>query len=102
MDRTFVHPKTGKPAQMNTANIRRANQERSKAQPARKRSRQWGGIAADAQTVVRGPSRPIAQTALNIPHNPPSAARALVSAMGADFARSLIQELTDYLEGAQA
>lgn len=44
-------------------------------------------------------SRPaLAQTHLNLPHDPAFGARAIVAAMGADYARQLIQSLTSYLQ----
>ena len=44
-------------------------------------------------------SRPaLAQTNLNLPHDPTYGARAIVSAMGADYAHQLLASLNQYLQ----
>jgi len=88
--RTFTHPKTGKPTQMNTAKIGRTKQ--------RQKPRKPGGISPDAFKPIRQPRPALAQTSLNLPHDPVYGARAIVSAMGVDYARNLIDSLAAYLE----
>ena len=93
-ERTFTHPKTGKPTTMNTANIGRGQQSCPRPAP------KPGGISPNAMMPIRGHSTHQPKTALELPHDPHWAARAVLSAMGHDFARALIKELTAYLEGA--
>ncbi len=88
--RTFTHPKTGKPTQMNTAKIGRTKQRQTPRAP--------GKRSPDAFKPVRQPRPALAQTNLNLPHDPAYGARAIVSAMGADYARNLIDSLTTYLQ----
>jgi len=83
--------KHGTTAVMKTSNIGRRK-------PAVPRVR--GGIAPDAMTPVRGHSTPSKKTAIELPHDPRWAARSLFSALGPDFVRGLIPELTQCLEGA--
>ena len=78
---------------MNTANISRANRSRRRSGP------KPGGISPNAMTPIRGHSTHKPKTALELPHDPHWAARAVLSAMGNDFARALVKELTTYLEG---
>jgi hypothetical protein len=92
--RSFIHPKTGKPATMNTANIGR------KPKTPRRRFEPKPGISPHAMKPIRGHSTHQPKTALELPHDPHWACRAILSAMGHDFARALIKELTTYLEGA--
>ena len=73
--------KHGNIATMNTANI------------GRHRSR-----GADSPNPIRQPRPALAQTNLNLPHDPAYGARAIVSAMGEDYARNLIESLTAYLQ----
>ena len=83
--------KHGTTAVMKTSNIGRRK-------PAVPRAR--AGIAPDAMTPVRGHSTPSKKTAIELPHDPRWAARSLLSALGPDFVRGLIPELTHCLEGA--
>jgi len=53
---------------------------------------------ADSPNPVRQPRPALAQTNLNLPHDPAYGARAIVSALGADYARQLIDSLTTYLQ----
>lgn len=76
---------------MNTSRIGR------KRQSARQKP---GGLARNAMTPVRGHSTPTKKTAIELPHDPQWAARSLLSALGAEFVRALIPELTNCLEGA--
>ena len=71
----------------NTANIGRA--ERKKRQP--------GGISPNAALPTRQARPALAQTNLNLPHDPAYGARAIVAAMGEDYALRLIDSLTSYL-----
>ena len=91
--RTFIHPKTGKPTTMNTANIGRSQQPPRRFEPK-------PGLSRNAMTPIRGHSTHQPKTALELPHDPHWACRAILSAMGHDFARALVKELTAYLEGA--
>lgn len=91
--RTFIHPKTGKPTTMNTAQIGRAQQPPRRFQPK-------PGLSPNAMKPIRGHSTHQPKTALELPHDPHWACRAILSAMGHDFARALVKELTAYLEGA--
>ena len=52
----------------------------------------------DSPNPVRQPRPALAQTNLNLPHDPAYGARAIVSALGADYARQLIDSLTAYLQ----
>lgn len=88
--RTFTHPKTGKSSVMNTANISEAN---------KKRRKQYGGLAPNAFKPVREARPTLAQTPIDLPHDVPSAARAIVHAMGREFTAKLIDALTAYLKG---
>jgi hypothetical protein len=51
----------------------------------------------DSPNPVRQPRPALAQTNLNLPHDPAYGARAIVAAMGDDYARQLIDSLTTYL-----
>lgn len=84
--------KHGTKAVMKTRNIGR----RKAGNPDRAR----GAIAPNAMTPVRGHSTPSKKTAIELPHDPRWAARSLLSAMGAEFVRALIPELTHCLKGA--
>ena len=53
--------------------------------------------SVDSPNPIRQPRPALAQTNLNIPHDPAYGARAIVAAMGIDYARQLIQTLTSYL-----
>lgn len=88
--RTFTHPKTGKPAVMNTSKI-------GKSKPQKRKT--YGQIAPNAFKPVRQARPSLAQTPIDLPHDPHYAARALVSAMGREFTEKLIVELTNYLKG---
>jgi len=61
--------------------------------------RKSGGISpAASMAPIRQPRPALAQTNLNLPHDPAYGARAIVSAMGVDYARQLIESLTSYLQ----
>ena len=51
----------------------------------------------DSPNPVREARPSLAQTNLNLPHDPAYGARAIVAAMGEDYARQLIDSLTSYL-----
>lgn len=53
---------------------------------------------ADSPNPVRQPRPALAQTNLNLPHDPTYGARAIVAALGEDYARQLIESLTTYLQ----
>ena len=91
--RAFTHPKTGKPTTMNTAKI-------GKSKP--KKRKQYGQLAPNAFKPVRSARPTLAQTALDLPHDPYYAARAIVDAMGSEFSEKLINTLTAYLKGTDA
>jgi len=57
-----------------------------------------GRVVGSEMNPVRQPRPALAQTNLNLPHDPVYGARAIVSAMGADYARQLIDSLTSYLQ----
>lgn len=61
------------------------------------RNRKPGGISPNAMMPTRQPRPALAQTNLNIPHDPVYGARAIVAALGVDYARQLIDSLTSYL-----
>ena len=63
-----------------------------------KRSKRKKARAASEMNPVRQPRPALAQTNLNLPHDPAYGARAIVSAMGVDYARQLIESLTSYLQ----
>lgn len=73
--------KHGTVATMNTANIGRHRRR-----------------GPDSPNSVRQPRPALAQTNLNLPHDPAYGARAIVSAMGAEYALQLIDSLTAYLQ----
>ena len=79
--------KTSDGRTMNTSRI-----GRTKRKPKR------GGISPAAMKPVRQPRPALAQTHINLPHDPSHGARAIVSAMGEDYARRLIDSLTAYLQ----
>ena len=85
--------RNGHTFKMNTANIGHNQRSRQRFKPK-------PGLSPKAMTPIRGHSAHQPKTALELPHDPHWAARAVLSAMGHDFARALIQELTAYLEGA--
>ena len=62
-----------------------------------KKKRKAGGISPNAMMPTRQPRPALAQTHLNLPHDPVYGARAIVAAMGEDYARQLIDSLTTYL-----
>ncbi len=86
--------RNGKTYKMNTGNIGRGQQTRSRPAP------KPGGISPNAMKPVLGHSTHQPKTALELPHDPHWACRAILSAMGHEFARALVKELTTYLEGA--
>lgn len=49
---------------------------------------------------IRQPRPALAQTTLNLPHDPAYGARAIVAAMGAAYAQQLLDALTGYLQDA--
>ena len=53
---------------------------------------------ADSPNPIRQPRPALAQTNLNLPHDPAYGARAIVSAMGEAYARDLVTSLTTYLQ----
>lgn len=85
--------KHGSQAVMKTGNIGRGRKVK------RPSPRAPGGLARNAMTPVRGHSTQAQKTALELPHDPHWAARGLLSALGAEFVRALIPELTDCLQG---
>ena len=74
----------------NTSNIGRTKRASRKHKP--------GGISPNAVMPTRQPRPALAQTNLNLPHDPTYGARAIVAAMGVDYARQLIDSLTSYLQ----
>jgi hypothetical protein len=82
--------KHGSKAVMHTANI-------GKTQP--KKRKRYGEIAPNAFTPIREVRPMLAQTPIDLPHDVPSAARAIVHAMGREFTAKLIDALTAYLKG---
>jgi len=86
IDRSIVQTSDGRT--MNTSKIGR-NRHPS---PNRK-----GRLVGSEMNPVRQPRPALAQTNLNLPHDPAYGARAIVSAMGEDYARQLIDSLTSYL-----
>jgi hypothetical protein len=71
----------------------------------RKSNRRVGGISPNAAKPVHQPRPALAQTNLNLPRDPVYGARAIVAAMGVEYAHQLIKSLTNYLnqkkEGAE-
>ncbi|MCC5828942.1 MAG: hypothetical protein JJU36_05795 [Phycisphaeraceae bacterium] len=51
----------------------------------------------DSPNPIRQPRPALAQTHLNLPHDPAYGARAIVAAMGEEYAHRLIESLTTYL-----
>lgn len=62
-----------------------------------RKPRKAGGLSPDAMIAVRQPRPAPAQTNLNLPHDPIYGARAIVAAMGVEYAQQLIESLTTYL-----
>jgi len=87
IDRSIVQTVDGRT--MKTSNIGRKQ---------RSSSGQRGRIVGSEMNPVRQPRPALAQTNLNLPHDPAYGARAIVSALGADYARQLIDSLTTYLQ----
>ena len=83
--------RAGKKYPQNTAKIGRANKPRKSA-----------GIVGSEMNPIRQPRPALAQTNLNIPHDPAYGARAIVAAMGIDYAYRLIQSLTSHLQNQKA
>ena len=81
--------RAGKKYPQNTAKIGRANKPRKSA-----------GIVGSEMNPIRQPRPALARTSL--PHDPVCGARAIVSAMGIDYALRLIQTLTSYLQHQKA
>jgi len=63
-----------------------------------KKKRKTPGISPNAVMPTRQPRPALAQTNFNLPHDPAYGARAIVAAMGVDYARQLIDSLTSYLQ----
>ena len=76
-----------------------SNIGRTKRKP---HSRRPGGISARAMKPSRSHSIHYPKVALELPHDPHGACRTIVSALGNDFARALIAELTSYLQAQKA
>jgi hypothetical protein len=74
--------KHGTVARMKTGNINRKPRARS----------------SNALHPIRQSRPALAQTNLNLPHDPTYGARAIVSAMGADYAHQLLASLNQYLQ----
>lgn len=88
--RTFIHPKTGKPAVMNTAKI---------GKPKPKPNRQYGGIAPDAFKPVRPCGQYEPKAAIELPYKAVYAAKTIVSVMGKDLAVEIAQEILQIAKG---
>ena len=86
IDRSIVQTADGRT--MNTSKIGRKRHP----SPSRK-----GRLVGSEMNPVRQPRPALAQTNLNLPHDPAYGARAIVAAMGVDYARQLIDSLTSYL-----
>ena len=89
--RTYT-TKHGTVARMNTSSIGSSGSGASK-----RRSAQLPRIDKNAFKPVRRGGTVLAQTNLNLPHDSQYGARAIVSAMGEEYAHSLIESLTIYL-----
>ena len=91
-NRTYNHPKSGKPTQMNTANIGRA----------RKRAKPTGRIAADALKPTRTPhgeNGPVPMKAISLPlNNPRQAAASMIGLYGEAYMMELMTELQQLLK----
>lgn len=88
--RTFTHPKTGKPAVMNTANIGKSKTNGRK---------KYGGISPHAAKPVRtcAPYEP--KAAIDLPYKPVYAANAIISVMGKELAIEIAQEILQITKG---
>ena len=90
--RTFIHPKTGKPAVMNTAKIGRSSKRRPSS-PA--------PIAKDAFKPVQfhAENGPVPMRTISLPlKNPRQAAKGLLSVFGEEYVRKLAAELNLILQ----
>ena len=85
--RTFIHHKTGKATKMNTSRIGSTRRSRGAGKP--------------AFQPVRKAIPALAQTNINLPHDPDYGARAIVSAMGSEYAHALVNSLTKFLNQHQ-
>ena len=81
--RSFIHHKTGKPTKMKTTRIGSTKRRR--------------GVGKPAFQPVRKAIPALAQTNINLPHDPDYGARAIVSAMGSEYAHALVNSLTKFL-----
>jgi len=88
--RKFIHPKTGKPTLMNTANI-------GKSTP--KRRKQYGGIAPDAFKPIRSCGQYEAKAAIELPYKPVYAAKTIISVMGTELAVEIAEEILQIAKG---
>lgn len=89
-NRTFTHPKTGKPAVMKTEKI-------GKPKP----RKQYGQVSPNAFKPVRPAHPQVSQAVVSLPRDTRSAARALVHALGNEFCEKLAEELKSYLNGGK-
>ena len=87
-ERTFTHPKTGKPATMHTANIGRSTRRGHRRRKTNKPTRNAFRPAPHSEESV-APMRSV-QLPLN---NPQQAARSLISVYGEEYMRALAAEL---------
>ncbi len=87
--------------QMQSAPVRKTTDGRtmntSKIGRTRRTTRKPGGISPSAMMPTRQPRPAPAQVNLNLPHDPVYGARAIVAALGVDYARQLIDSLNSYL-----
>ena len=72
---------------------RRGGKTHTQSTSGRTRSR-----GPDSPNPIRQPRPALAQTNINLPHDPACGARAIVSALGEDYAHNLIDSLTTYLQ----
>ena len=86
-------PKAQMDGKRDAVKYRRGGKTHTQSTRGRSRSRGPGPL-----NPVRRPRPALAQTNINLPHDPVHGARAIVSAMGADYARKLIDSLTTYLQ----
>lgn len=88
--RKFIHPKTGKPTTMNTANIGKS---------AKKPRKQYGGIAPDAFVPKRSSQPFESRAAIELPYNAEHAANAIISVMGDELAAEIANQILQTLKG---
>ena len=81
--------------QQNTTKIGGKKKQSANCKPSRR-------MASRIQQPTRAPNPMEKMTALSMPHNPVSGARALIEVFAADYLRVLVEEISNHLKGLEA